>query len=71
MSLGASELFTLSELVHHYCSFLRFKHLPNIHFFHFSDFKRSRRSDEANGRHSENEVEPELIGASHQPISIL
>ena len=38
--VGTSELFTLSELVHHYCSFLRFKHLPNIHFFHFSDFKR-------------------------------
>ena len=38
--LGASELFTLSEMVHHYSSFLRFKHLPNIHFFHFSDLKR-------------------------------
>ena len=37
---GASELFTLSEMVHHYRSFLRFKDLPNIHFFHFSDFKR-------------------------------
>ena len=38
--IGASELFTLSEIMHHYCSLLRFKHLPNIHFFHFSDFKR-------------------------------
>ena len=37
---GASELFTLSEMVYHYKSFLNFKHLPNIHFFHFSDFKR-------------------------------
>ncbi|MBC10154.1 MAG: hypothetical protein CMQ39_08330 [Gammaproteobacteria bacterium] len=37
--VGASELFTLSEMVHHYNSFQRFKHLPNIHFFHFSDFK--------------------------------
>ena len=37
---GASELFTLSEMVHHYKSFLNFKHLPNIHFFHFSELKR-------------------------------
>ena len=38
--VGASELFTLSEMVHHYKSFLDFKHLPNIHFFHFSELKR-------------------------------
>jgi aryl sulfotransferase len=30
----------LSEMVYHYKSFLNFKHLPNIHFFHFSELKR-------------------------------
>ena len=60
--IGASELFTLSEIMHHYCSFLRFKHLPNIHFFHFSDLKRDlvgqmkRMADIL-----KIEIEPELI----------
>ena len=40
MVVGASELFTLSEMVHHYRSFIKFKHLPNVHFFHFSDLRR-------------------------------
>ena len=37
--VGAAELFTLAELVHHYRSFRKFSDLANVHFFHYSELK--------------------------------
>ncbi|MEP2027377.1 MAG: sulfotransferase domain-containing protein [Paracoccaceae bacterium] len=42
--MGTDDL-TLASLCHHYQSFRNWAHLPNIHFFHYSDMKRDRRRE--------------------------
>ncbi|RLT33503.1 MAG: hypothetical protein DWI57_17605 [Chloroflexi bacterium] len=37
---GAGEQRSLEAFVHHFQSFWQFRHLPNFHFFHYSDMKK-------------------------------
>lgn len=37
---GGTDDLTLASLLHHYRSFSKWAHLPNVHFFHYADLKR-------------------------------
>jgi aryl sulfotransferase len=37
---GAQEVFSLEALTHHYLTYKKFEHLPNMHMFHYADMLR-------------------------------